>query len=166
MVRDLSLPQPGPAVNLQLCNCQRAFKGDARRHAELKSNFPPSKTGKYTRQQADEFAWMMVIQWLASTHRDFLASFQNDIESFHPKVFLSLRLLAHVIFYKYYLGQREPNRLSDFGDLAHLVSIPYCELAVMERDLCNVLNQIKRHQDTLKSTVVRDIDFLKDWSWP
>jgi hypothetical protein len=137
----------------------------AQRHAKLKDNFPPSKTGKYTCQQADDFAWMMVTQWLASIYRNFLAGFQNDIESFHPEVFLSVRLFAHVIFYKYYLGQREPKRHSDFGDLAHLAHIPYCELAVMERDLCNVLNQIKGHQDTLKSTIMRDIDFFADWSW-
>jgi hypothetical protein len=70
-----------------------------------------------------------------------------------------------VIFYKYYLGQREPKKLSDFGDLAHLFVLPYCELAVMERDLCNVLNQIKRNQDTLKTTIVRDVNFFVDWSW-
>jgi hypothetical protein len=137
----------------------------AQSHAQLKDNFPLSNTGKYTRNQADEFAWMEVMQWLACTHHEFLVTFQNNIESFHPEVFLSIRLLAHVIFYKYYLGQREPKKLSDFGDLAHLASIPYCELAVMERDLCNILNQIKRNHDTLKYTVVRNIEFLKDWSW-
>lgn len=137
----------------------------AERHAKLKSNFPPSKTGKYTREQADEFAWIQVMQWLAEDHRDFLAGFQNNIKDFHPEVFLSIRLFAHVIFYKYYLGQREPKRLSDFGDLFHLCSLPYCELAIMERDLCNVLNQIKRNHDTLTTTVVRDIDFFDDWSW-
>lgn len=136
----------------------------AERHANLRNNFLPSKTGKYTRQQADEFAWMLVMQRLAPTHRDFLVGFKNDIESLHLQVFLSIRLFAHVIFYKYYLGQREPKRSSDFGDLSHLAYIPYCEVAVMERDLCNVLNQIKNHQDTLKSTVVRDIDFFADWS--
>jgi len=135
----------------------------AKRHTDLKGNFPPSKTGKYTREQADEFAWIQVMQWLGDTHRDFLASFQNNIKNFRPEVFLSVRLFAHLIFYKYYLGRREPNKISDFGDLSHLFLIPYCDLAIMERDLCNVLNQIKRHQDTLASTIVRDIDFVKTW---
>jgi len=133
-------------------------------HAGLKNNFPTSNTGKYTLHQADEFDCAMVMQWLASTHSDFLATFREDIESFHPEVFLSIRLLAHVIFHKYYIGRREPASLSDFGDLFHLAYIPYCELAVVERDLCSILNQIKRHQDVLKSTVVRNIDFLRDWS--
>jgi hypothetical protein len=136
----------------------------AARHAELKPNFPLSKTGDYSREQADEFAWIMVMQWLADYHREFLTSFQ-DIKDFHPEVFLSVRLYAHVIFYKYYLGRREPNKISDFGDLGHTFFLPYCELAVMERDQCNVLNQIKRNQDTLASTAVHDIDFFRDWHW-
>jgi len=145
----------------QLCHARQS----AKRHTKLKGNFPPTKTGKYAREQADEFASMQVMQWLGDTHRDFIKGFQRNIESFHPEIFLSVRLFAHVIFYKYYLGQREPNKISDFGDLAHLFVIPYCELAVMERDLCNVLNQIKRNQDTLTSTVIRDIDFFEDWVW-
>jgi hypothetical protein len=134
------------------------------RHAILKGNFPPSKTGDYTREQADEFTWIIVIQWLSTTHRDFLAGFKDDIEKFHSEVFLSIRLFAHVVFYKYYLGRRSPKRISDFGDLAHLAPIPYCELAIMERDLCNILNQIKPHQDTLESTVIQNIDFFKGWA--
>lgn len=137
----------------------------AGRHAQLKGNFPPSKTGNYIREQADEFAWMEVMQGLASTHRGFLARFQNNIKDFHPEIFLSIRLFAHVIFYKYYLGRREPKGIPDFGDLGHMFLIAYCDLAIMERDLCNVLNQIKLHHDTLASTVVRDIDFFGDWGW-
>jgi len=135
------------------------------RHSSLKSNFPPSKSGEYTRQQAAEFASFNVMQWLADTHYDFLASFKDRAQNLHTEVFLSLRLFALVIFYKYYLGRREPDRLSDFGDLFHLFSLPYCRLAIMERDLCNVLNQIKRHHGVLDSTVVRNIDFFKDWGW-
>jgi len=103
----LSSKKLGEARKDQLHHAQQF----AKRHTELKSNFPQSKTGKYSREQADEFAWIMVMQWLASTtHHNFLASFQNDIGNFHPEVFLSIRLYAHVIFYKYYLGQREPKK--------------------------------------------------------
>ncbi len=157
----LSSKELGVARQSQLYHAQQ----EAKCHIELKSNFPPSKSGNYSREQADEFAWMQVMQWLGDTHRDFLESFQNKIESFHPEVFLSIRLFAHVIFYKYYLGRREPNKTSDFCGLGHVFVIPYCELAIMERDLCNVLNQIKNHQDTLDATVVRDIDFFEDWVW-
>jgi len=59
----------------------------AQRHAQLKGNFPPSKTGKYTRQQAGEFARRMVRQWLASTHRDFLAGFKTILRDSTTKCF-------------------------------------------------------------------------------
>lgn len=136
------------------------------RHAQLKGNFPPSKSGKYVRQQSDKFADIQVMQWLAWDHRGFLEAMQADISLFHPEVFLSIRLYAHVLFYKYYLGNREPRKLSDFGDLGHLFYIPYCELAVVERDLCNVLNQIKRNHGVLENTSIKNIGFLSKWDWP
>jgi hypothetical protein len=134
------------------------------RMEELKGNFPPSKSGKYTKTQADEFAIYMVMQWLAIDHKDFLVSLrcQSNIEDFHLDVFLSIRLYAYVIFYKYYLGQREPRKLSDFADLGHFFMIPYCEMAIMERDLCNVLNQIKNNHDILESTEIHNIDYIYD----
>ena len=133
------------------------------RHDQLKSNFPPHRTGKYTIEQAEQFAWMQVIQWLGQIHRDFLVRFQNNIQDFHTNVFLSIRLFAQVIFYKYYIGQREPKKISDFGDLAHIFPIPYCNMLITERDLCNILNQIKRNHDTLSSTVIHNIDFFGNW---
>ena len=113
------------------------------RHVQLKANFPPSKSGKYTKYQADEFNQSMVIQWLSFEHRRFLKEMQEDISKFSMDVFKSMRLFGYAIFYKYYLGQRDPKKFSDFGDLGHMFYLPYCELAVMERDLCNILNQIK-----------------------
>ena len=136
------------------------------RHAQLKQNFPPSKSGKYVRGQSDQFADIQVMQWLVYDHRDFLEKMQADISQFHPEVFLSIRLYAYVLFYKYYLGKRELKKLSDFGDLGHLFYIPYYELAVMERDLCNILKQIKQNHDVLSNTIVKNIDFLSEWDWP
>lgn len=136
------------------------------RHAELKSNFPPSKSGKYVRRQSDEFADIEVMQWLAICNRRFLEEVCTEIGAFRPELFLSVRLYSHVIFYKYYLGNRKPIKLSDFGDLSHLFYLPYCELAVMERDLCNILNQIQRNHDILGNTALRNIDFLSQWDWP
>lgn len=133
------------------------------RYSELQDNFPSSKTGKFTVSQADQFAWMQVIQWLGQMHRDFLIRFQNDIGHFHTDMFLSIRLFAHVIFYKYYIGKRKPQKTSDFGDLAHVFLLPYCDIIIMERDLCNILNQIKRNHDTLAATAIHTINFFDDW---
>lgn len=157
----LSSRQLGDARKDQLAHAEQM----AGRHALLKKNFPPSETGRYRREQADKFTFAIICQWLVTDHRDFLRAMQQEIRSFHPEVFLSIRLYAQVLFYKYYMGQREPKKLSDFGDAGHLFYIPYCKLAVMERDLCNVLNQIKSHHDTLDSTVIRNIDFFDDWPW-
>jgi len=134
------------------------------RHSALKNNFPPSKSGKYIREQAPEFADYIIMQWLADTHPDFLASFKDRVQHLRTECFLSVRIHPLVIFYKYYLQGREPDQLSDFGDLYHLSYLPYCNLVIIERDLCNVLNQIKQDHNVLDSTVVRNIDFFKDWA--
>ena len=133
-------------------------------HTKLKPNFPPSKSGKYDRSQAREFAEGQVFQWLSNNHHQFLQEIQRDISKFNISVFQSIRLYAYVLFYKYYLGEREPKKLSDFGDLFHLFSIPYCEIAVMERDLANVLNQIKNTQEILGGTEIHNIDFVRRFS--
>lgn len=138
----------------------------AGRHHELKSNFPPSAGGEYTREQASAFAWTQTIQWLAKNHRTFLEQFQSNVAGFNDKTFKSVRLFGLVIFYKYYLGRRDPRRMSDFGDLAHLFAIPYCAVAIMERDLANVLQQIRRHDSVLGSTRISDIGFFKNWPPP
>jgi hypothetical protein len=138
----------------------------AARHADLKSNFPPSPDGSYTRAQAPVFAWTQTIQWLAENHRAFLQQFQANVSEFNDRTFRSVRLFALVIFYKYYLGRRDPRRTSDFGDLGHLFAIPYCTVAIMERDLANVLRQIKRHDNVLQSTTIYDIGFFDSWPAP
>lgn len=69
-------------------------------------------------------------------------------------------MYAYLIFYKYYLGNRYPNKDSDFGDLFHLLYIPYCKFAIMEKDICNLLNQIKKHQTLLNDTIIKDINFI------
>lgn len=145
-------------------NQLRAAQRMPDRHSELKSNFPPGADGTYSRDQADEFAELQVLQWLADNHREFLQGFQDDATRLNFDVFLSVRLFGYVIFYKYYLGRRDPTRPSDFGDLSHLCAIPYCELAVMERDLCNILGQIKRNHSILESTKMHDIDFARTFS--
>ncbi len=147
----------------------RAVRQQQRRNAEQmssrlaqrKSTFPPSSTGYYTVKQAGLFADLQVIQWLAQIFGE-LPSCQHDGKmEFHPEVFSSIRLYALVVFYKYYLQQREARRQSDFGDLFHLFPVPYCELVVLERDLCEILRQIGRRCDVLRSTRVCNIDWLE-----
>jgi len=129
------------------------------RHQQLKDNFPPSKSGRYTKEQAKEFTWMKTFQWLISQHPTFMNQFKDNITEFRAEVFLSEQLRSYVQFYKYYLGGRTP-KLSDFGDLFHLSSIPYCEMAVLEKDLCETLRQIKSHQNIIHNLRVENIDFI------
>jgi hypothetical protein len=134
------------------------------RHAELKDNFPPGPGGAYLKNQAAFFASLLTMQWLAGTHLSFLQQFRDNIEGFREQAIKSVRVYALVLYYKYYLGNRVPKNPSDFGDLFHLYALPYCALAVVERDLANVLAQIKRNDTVLDATEIRDIDFIRSFA--
>jgi hypothetical protein len=131
------------------------------RHSALKANFPPPRSGTYTANQAGDFESAMVMQWLAKLHRPFLESFRNDASELRTEIFLSLRLFGLVIFFKYYLGRRQPATVSDFGDLGHSFFLPYCRMAILERDLGSVLKQIKRHCDVLTQTEIHTVELLR-----
>ena len=129
------------------------------RHKQLKAKFPPSKSGKYTKEQAPEFVWNHTVQWLLSQHTSFMKQFTDKINDFKAKVFKSIQLRSYVLFYKYYLGGRTP-KLSDFGDLFHLDYIPYCEMAILEKDLGETLRQIKAHRRMLKNIRIEKFNFI------
>ena len=78
------------------------------------------------------------------------------------EVFRSIQLFAYFVYYQYYLDNRVPKEISDFGDLFHLFYIPYCKMVIIERDMCNILNKIKSHGQILSNVNVRNIDFFKE----
>ncbi len=144
---------------------QRVAAGEwTQRVSSLQGNFSPSKNGKYTRKQADELAWILTIQELGTTHAALLTSFAANASRLIVKAFPSLQIMGYVVFYKYYLSGRKPKQ-NDFGDMFQLYDIPYCKFAILERDMCEVLNQIKRNHGILDGTVIANIDFLNDWKW-
>ena len=130
----------------------------------LKSNFPPSKSSKYVAAQADSFVWNLVVQELGSSHAEFLRLFKDDVRKLHIPVFRSVRIMGYVIFYKYYVSDQKLNP-SDFGDMFQLYDLPYCKLAVMERNIGEFLIQIKRNHDVLDGVTIMNKDLLKDWEW-
>lgn len=133
------------------------------RIVELMPNFPPKDDIKYHEDQADDFVWAYVLQLLAETHPAFLNQFRDDATAFAFEPFRFLSLRGYVIFYKYYL-HRKKSVPSDFGDLFHLDTIPYCDVAIVERDLCNVLNHIKKNHSILKKQVIKNVDFFGEWA--
>jgi len=131
---------------------------------DLKPNFPASKSGKYIPAQAYDFAWILTIQQLAGSHPDFMQRFQNGVANFKAEIFLSAQIMGYAVFYNYYLAGRTPQG-SDFGDMFHLHAMPYCKLVVVERNMCDVLNQVKRNNKVLEGVVVKNLKFLDDWNW-
>ena len=129
--------------------------------AQLKPNFPPSVTGVYTVGQAKELADRTVRQSLRRRHPAFHKQFIQDPERLSVQVFRPLRLVQLLNFQKHYVGQRAPKGDSDLGDLLHLYLLPYRAVAVLERDLCELLGQTKRHDPTLGQTTLLNIQSFR-----
>jgi len=126
----------------------------------VKANYPKTKIGKYCREQAEGFTWRITFQWLAQTHSSFVKELMDRESEFKAEVFRSIQLFAFYLFYKHYMQEREV-RLTDFGDLFHMATIPYCKLVIVEKDMCNILNQIKSHHKMLGDVEIEDIRFLR-----
>lgn len=134
------------------------------RLTSLKSNCPTSSSGKYSWEQAQLFAWSLTVQLLASTHRSFILQFNGNASEFKMESLRSFQIFAYALFYKYYLHNKKP-QFSDFGDMHHLAVVPYCNLLILEREMSNVLNHIKRDYGILKGVTIANVDFFKDWQW-
>ncbi|SRR6266496_6105354 len=132
---------------------------------DLKTNFSPNANGKYAVDQASFFAKLLTLQQLSGVHSDFLQRFVGRAEQIDFDVFRSAQIFGFFAFHKYYLAGHQPKPPNDFGDEFHLHALPYCKLALMERGMCEILQQVKKNSAVLSGTVIKNIDFLKDWKW-
>ncbi len=143
------------------------FRSDSRKMKKkleaVINNYPLGNSGKYVKEQAEEFAKILTVQWLSKEHPEFIKlNFdKNTINNIKIKMFKGLQTYAYYIFYKYYIGKRKADKISDFGDLFHLFYIPYCKLAVLERDQCSILRKIQKDSSILENVRIENIDFIK-----
>jgi hypothetical protein len=140
---------------------QLLYAENIKQHLEsVKSNFLPSSHGKYNKGQAEMFAWLITVEWLRKSHPDFMKKLIDNKRLLKAEAFPSIQLFAYYVYYRYYLDNRQPSVLSDFGDLFHLFYFPYCKLIILERHMCSILNKIKSHSKMLDGVKVTNIDFL------
>jgi hypothetical protein len=141
---------------------QLLYAKDMKQYLEsVRSNFPPSR-GKYNIEQAEIFAWMVTAQWLKGSHPDFMKKLNDKRRLLKTEAFPSIQLFAYYVYYKYYLDNRQPKAPSDFGDLFHIFYFPYCKLIVLERNMCNILNEIKSHFKMFEGVEVKNVDFFSN----
>ena len=125
---------------------------------QLKPNFPPP----YTLERAEVYAEYITIQWLLMELPSFMKQFSGDISRLNTDVFKSIKVFAYYTYYKYYNQDKEDFGQSAFGDLFHLYCMPYCHLVIVERDMCHILNQIKRRHRVLDGVRVKNIGFFDE----
>lgn len=128
----------------------------------VKSNFPPSDNGAYTKDQAEVFAWMVTVQWLGGSHSAFMRKLNDKGVLLKAEAFPSIQLYAYYVYYKYYLGNRQPKEFSEFAEMFHLFYFPYCKLIILERGMCKILNKIKSDCKVLDGVEVKNVDWFSE----
>lgn len=131
---------------------------------EFKSNFPPLHGKIYTPDDVPYFSWAVGIDYFFRHFPQFARKNWPIIETKDIFAFdsvLSVTMRSWFLFYKYYLHEQTPNE-SDFFDFAHVSYAPYCSVYVTERNVCNVLNRIKKSGNLLKTTAIMHVsDFVR-----
>lgn len=132
------------------------------RHAELRDNFSPARSGKYERQQADAFADLITFQWVAKRHPYFA---RRIVEAGTTEIstFKSIRMHAYLLFWRFYLGRRTPNATSDLGDQVNARFYPYCRTVVLESDAADTLRQIQKHSNLLDDVEIMSLRDLRTY---
>jgi hypothetical protein len=130
---------------------------------EVRDNFGRSGDGKFSLDRAGEFADLLAFQMLASRDLEFVKTHAGDgTRVLDTSPFLTLRLFALVVYFKYYNQNREP-KPSDLGDLGHLAPLPYVDTAVLEKDQADLLARIRRrHPDVLGDVRILTLDALRE----
>ncbi|MBN2285185.1 MAG: hypothetical protein JXI43_01960 [Tissierellales bacterium] len=110
----------------------------------LKQNYPP-KNKKYTIKEIDEFVNIVAFEQLCLQCRDWVKPIVDSGTEVNMDQFNSLKMMAYVVFYKFYIDNRTP-RLSDIPDFIISSSYPYLDQIIIEKNQAEMIRQIqKRH---------------------
>lgn len=113
------------------------------RVVDLKQNFPPTKSGKYTICQIQNFTSKVILQQLKSTHASWVRKVTVKQE-LKTDVFKSLKSQLLITFWKFYLMKDRKPRLSDVFDIIISSAFPYIDYVFTENNMVNDIIQIKR----------------------
>lgn len=106
-----------------------------------------------------ENPWQVAMLWILNDimkiDYDLFSNIRESKKLVHVKAFPSEWVRAHIAYEKYIIQGRETS-LTDLGDFLHTSYIPYCGLVIVENQLCDILNKIKRESGYNQ---LADIDF-------
>jgi hypothetical protein len=106
-----------------------------------------------------ETPWQTATLWILNSIMkidfDLFSKVRNCETHLDVEAFPSEWIRAHIAYEKYIFQGKEAN-LTDLGDLLHASYIPYCGLVIIENQLCDILNKIKRET---RYKELEDIDF-------
>lgn len=110
----------------------------------LKKNYP-AKNQRYTKKEIEEFVESAVLTQLVLRNREWVQKKLDREKVIEIDRFPSLKIMAYVIFYKFYISDRKP-QLSDVPDILMASLYPYIDVVLLEKNQAEMIRQIQtRH---------------------
>jgi len=138
-----------------------------RRIQNTHDNFSPQDGSRFSVEDASHYARLLILSQILETDWPGCAQavekeLKKGIDTIGVlKQLNGIFLYSLVQYCRYYLCNREPDG-NDYGDIWQTLSIPYCQYAIVEKDLHDELNQLKRYGVVLSNTEIRTIKFLRE----
>ena len=119
------------------------------------------KTGSW------ENSWQVATLWILNDIKkidyELFTKIQKDYSMLDIEAIPSEWIKANIAYEKYILEDIEPS-LTDLGDFLHIPYIPYCGLAIVENEMCRLLNKIKRETkyQQMRHIEFRNLKFIRN----
>ncbi len=120
-----------------------------------------AKNKKYTKREIDEFVETTVITQLILRNREWVQNKLDKKENIEIDRFPSLKVMAYIIFYKFYLSDRKAH-LSDVPDIIMSSLYPYIDVLLIEKSQAEMIRQIQRRHSFCPQLEVFTMKDLRD----
>ncbi len=127
---------------------------------EMRQNYLPKEDGSYTKKMAFEFVKKTVEQQIYVRFPEFTKIEIEANNGIDYNKFLSLKMMALSAFYKFYSGNKKPNR-SDVMDIIISSTVPYVDTFISEGNMIDIMSKIKNMDPFIENVELTSIKLIK-----
>ena len=101
-----------------------------------------------------------ILSDLRKVNQAFIDEKKDKLKPSDLEIFSGSFLRASFLYYKHVLKGAKPEP-SDLGDYYQTFYIPYCAIAVVEKDMAGILHLLKKERKLLPNTEIKSIRFIR-----
>ncbi|MBS1515575.1 MAG: hypothetical protein JSS63_11105 [Bacteroidetes bacterium] len=127
---------------------------------DWRGGFPPEKEN-YSTKEIEHWVELVSLKQILITHPEYYKRNITNLEAMNYTNFKSWNMIAYIVFYKFYFRHRNP-KVNDVNDILIVSALPYLDIIITEKDMCEQLRQIKAKHDIINHVELYTIkSFIK-----